>query len=164
GYFKKVDVVGAFEQGGKNAVLAVPKLGHRSQSGSLTKPSGFAAWLEAVLEALATEGPWPVKPELGRLVLAAHSGGGFQAVTLAEHLPEVDRDLRGVWMFDALYYSPSLWSDLLRARSDVEARFAYTPHTYAKGKGDMKKNHQALAKALPRADVGAAGVSHNRVP
>lgn len=119
----------------RNAILVAPKLGPQSQAGALGVRGGFPRFLDQVLGALAGCGAWASPPQVGQLVMAAHSGGGEivsgilsrgEAANLAE-----------VWMFDAVYGQVAAWKRFLATHPNVVARFAYTAGTSA--------NHRAIA-------------------
>lgn len=72
---------GAFREGleksKKNVVLVAPTLGKISQAGWLKDPGGLDRYLDAVMAALRAYGPYRGQnPEVGKIILACHSGGG----------------------------------------------------------------------------------------
>ncbi len=111
----------------KNVVLAVPMLGPRSEPGSLRRPGGFAAWVDKVMEALGACGG-AGKPRLGRLILAAHSGGGSLLATIVTGTRDLAANLSEVWMFDAVYSHVPAWKTYFAGGGGVRARFVYTGH------------------------------------
>lgn len=135
--------------GGKRAILVVPKLGGHSEPGALVRPGGFAAFVDRVLSSLAACGQWASAPSLGRLILAAHSGGGAAVGQIAAVNGELVANLTEVWMFDALYGGASAWAKFLAARPAVVGRFAFTIG------GNTSAHHRSLRDQLPsqRAEI-----------
>jgi hypothetical protein len=133
---------------GKNAILVAPKLGTHSEPGTLVRPGAFTAFVDKVLLALATCGAWSKPPVLGRLVLAAHSGGGAILGRITTINGELLEPLKEVWMFDALYGAVvPYWERLLQARPDLVARFAFTTN------GGTLANHTHLSEKVKRPNV-----------
>jgi peptidoglycan hydrolase-like protein with peptidoglycan-binding domain len=133
---------------GKNAILVAPKLGTHSEPGTLVRPGAFTAFVDKVLQALATCGAWSKPPGLGRLVLAAHSGGGAPLGRITTINGELLEPLKEVWMFDALYGAVvPHWERFLHARPDLVARFAFTTN------GGTLANHTALSEKVKRPNV-----------
>ena len=88
---------------GKNVVLVAPTLGHRSQTGLLTKPGGLDAYIARVLSALGTHAAGPKQPRLGKLILACHSGGGWPMRLLALSNNRAAKHIQECWGFDCTY-------------------------------------------------------------
>jgi hypothetical protein len=89
---------------GKNALLILPEVAYDQASGNpgaLGTDGGFRALLDETLAAL----PPPLGPlavdDLGRVVVASHSSGGYQAVAAMITIGGIDAD--EVWLFDSLY-------------------------------------------------------------
>ena len=88
----------------KNLVLVVPTLGPKAQAGRLLQVGGFDAFMNAVLFAIGQYvGPSVASPDLGRLVLACHSGGGQPMLRLALSAAVAARHVVECWGFDCLY-------------------------------------------------------------
>ena len=97
-------------ESGKNVILAAPTLGPRSQRqiGSLAQPGGLDAYLDSVLAGVAAYGAADgsrVRPRLGNLILAAHSGGGLPMRLLALSKNRVAANIKECWGFDCTYFS-----------------------------------------------------------
>jgi peptidoglycan hydrolase-like protein with peptidoglycan-binding domain len=138
----------ALRDSGKNAVLVVPKLGTHSEPGHLVRAGGFRAFVDEVLTTLTTCGGWGQTPQLGRLILAAHSGGGAAIGRIAAVNGELVDHLTEIWMFDALYGAVvPLWERFLAARPNLIARFAFTTT------GGTHANSTALAAKVKRPNV-----------
>jgi hypothetical protein len=152
--------------GGRRAILVVPKLGGHSEPGSLVRPGGFAAFIDRVLGSLSACGRWSSPPTLGRLVLAAHSGGGAGIGKIAAVNGELVANLTEVWMFDALYGGVAAWARLFAARPGIVGRFAYTKMgnttaqhlalrgQVAPGRLEIRRSTTANHCLVPRAELG----------
>lgn len=123
--------------------LVVPQLAesaHDSSAGKLEQPGGVQRLLDAVLTTLAPR--VGAAPTLGRVGVAAHSGG-FQGAAFAVsqgRVPVVD-----VVLFDALYGYSARFARWLA--EDAERRLT---HVYRPGPGNrmVVKWTDSLAKAL----------------
>jgi hypothetical protein len=110
------------------------------------------------LEALKSCGAWSSAPSLGRLILAAHSGGGHPLYTIAAANGELADHLVEVWMLDALYGQVAGWARYLGAQPQLVARFTYY---------GTRDNCQTLAKSArgPHVDIRATRApGHCQVP
>jgi hypothetical protein len=89
---------------GKNFVLVAPTLGTKAQSGDLMTSGGAETYLGVVMKALSMGGPHSTTPDVGNIVVAAHSGAGL---TLLAILQQASMDFRKkiteCWGFDCLY-------------------------------------------------------------
>ncbi len=83
---------------GNAAILVAPTLGPKSQPGILATQGD--AYLSDVLDGLQQHGGFGVKPTIGNLVLACHSGGGVAMLALAQTLKT---PVAACWGFDCLY-------------------------------------------------------------
>ena len=150
------------ERSGRSAVLAVPMIGPRSQPGSLTRPGGFSAWMGRVLAALGGH-LGRSSLQLGRLILAAHSGGGHPLSEIVMRTRDHADKLREVWMFDAVYSHVQNWQRFFAAGGPVVGRFAYTSHQRARN-----VSIKAAAAPNPRLEVRPTTArgprSHHLVP
>ena len=90
---------------GKNAILAVPLLGPRSQMqiGDLARPGGLDRYIGRVLAALRQQGRLPPTATVGSVTLAAHSGGGLAMRTVALASNAVGPRVLACWGFDCTY-------------------------------------------------------------
>lgn len=98
----------ALNDSGKNAVLVAPSLGPYSEAGKLTEPGGFDLYIDTVLQILAETGPNRgtfVRPAVGNIVLACHSGGGKVMRRLVQMTHRYSSKIRECWGFDCLYDS-----------------------------------------------------------
>ncbi|MET0896790.1 MAG: extensin family protein [Mycobacterium sp.] len=91
---------------GKNVILVAPTLGPSSQPGKLTRPGGFDWYVDQVIGALAQRGPYRHSggpPQVGNIVLAAHSAGGKVMRPVANRQHKYSSKIRECWGFDCLY-------------------------------------------------------------
>lgn len=121
---------------GANYVMVAPTLGdvgNRSQ-GDFTSKKGAVGFMDQVLEALTNFGPYSMAPGVARLILAAHSGGGFY---LKKALPfyEEEYGVDEVWAFDCLYdtTTPICAPDPYRICQQANSKWPGVPHTHTKG-------------------------------
>jgi len=88
----------------KNVILVAPTLGLKSEAGDLVRRNGLDTYLEKVLDALKTYGPYQGQfPTLGNLILAAHSGAGIYMRMLAVSSNRSAGKIKECWGFDSLY-------------------------------------------------------------
>jgi hypothetical protein len=90
----------------KNVILVAPTLGPRSQTGRLVQKGGFDKYLDAVTSALKAYGPFKdldLRPEIGSIILACHSGGGSPMRQLALGTDFNAGKVMECWGFDFLY-------------------------------------------------------------
>jgi hypothetical protein len=128
----------------RNALLVLPEVAFDTASsdpGALGDDGGFRALLDEALAAV----PPPVGPiapaELGRVVVASHSGG-YLAVALMITLGGVDVD--EVWLFDSLYGATAsfdAWVTADLAGFAGSRRFA----TFYTSTGGTQANTEAMA-------------------
>jgi hypothetical protein len=98
----------------KNAVLVAPSLGPTSEAGSLMDAGGGDDYLDEVREVLKSHGPHTSTPDVGNIVLAAHSGGGVPMRFLARKgFKKYHDNVKECWGFDCTYNSDdaSNWTD-----------------------------------------------------
>src|SRR5262249_50757934 len=85
----------------KNAVLVAPSLGPKSEAGRLMDEGGGADYLDEVMDALGSHGPHTSTPDVGNIVLAAHSGGGVPMRFLARKgFKKYHDNVKECWGFD----------------------------------------------------------------
>lgn len=90
--------------GQKNVILVAPTLGQFSASGALTQAGGFDRYIDQVMAALTTYGPYiGQSPTVGNIILASHSGGGYPMRVLAQSNQRYTRLIRECWGFDCTY-------------------------------------------------------------
>jgi hypothetical protein len=117
-------------EGRKNVILVAPTLGARSQTGWLTKPGGFAAYLDHVMAALAAHGPYKnagQPPTPGNIILACHSGGGLPMRQLALSGERYASQIKECWGFDCTYNTgdDTEWARWARSRPDARLYIYY---------------------------------------
>jgi hypothetical protein len=98
----------------KNAVLVAPSLGPMSDSGLLLTEGGGDDYLDEVMDALKANGPHTTTPNVGNIVLAAHSGGGVPMRFLARKgFKKYHDNVKECWGFDCTYNSDDAnsWTD-----------------------------------------------------
>jgi hypothetical protein len=149
----------------KNVVLVAPTLGPRSQTGRLTRPGGFDAYLNQVMAALRAYGPYRGANQafgLGNIILACHSGGGLPMRSLALGRDRNTPLIRECWGFDSTYNQGEdiLWPQWVKSHSDTRVYIYYIPRTQT----------EALALSLKRKNIPNVFVErstargHNWVP
>jgi hypothetical protein len=145
-------------ESGRKAVLVVPQLADKrseSHAGRLQRRNGLRHLLEEVLVTLKSRGTVGGDRDIGRVVLAAHSGG-FQAAAFSAERGGVH--VIDVYLFDALY---GFSSKLLRwFRSTSRARLI----SYSTGMRTVEKWTKRLQAACDRAGVSyLAGRTHGSI-
>jgi hypothetical protein len=93
---------------GKNILFVAPTLGPLSQAGNLTSGKGFDNYLAKVLAALRkhflTKNPQQEIEKIGKIILAAHSGGGSPMLRIAELQGSSNTSkIAECWGFDSVY-------------------------------------------------------------
>jgi len=85
-------------------ILVSPTLGQFSEPGMLTAPGGFDRYIDQVMAALATYGPYRGRrPAVGNIILAAHSGGGSPMTSIVLANQRYTSLIRECWAFDGMY-------------------------------------------------------------
>jgi hypothetical protein len=112
-----------------NVVLVAPTLGPRSQTGRLLQPGGLDHFLGQVLTALRDSAPFRMTgttPQLGSLILACHSGGGYPMRRLALDGDHAASSIRECWGFDSTYNrgDDTLWAQWAK-RNPTARLFIY---------------------------------------
>ncbi len=106
---KKFPVFGLREEinaSGKNVILVAPTLAMKSEGGDLLRAHGLDRYLAKVMAALVAYGPYKDRsPQIGSIILAAHSGGGTYMRRLATSSNNTAANVRECWGFDSLYNS-----------------------------------------------------------
>src|SRR5262249_18030139 len=106
GTLEQYDLVKQLAESGKNAILVVPqgpRLAADSFGGKLEDTNGFAAFMAEAMRKLSTRGVLAMKdPEIGNVILSAHTGGYHVLEAVLEHGGLKDK-IREAWLFDALY-------------------------------------------------------------
>jgi hypothetical protein len=162
----------------KSFVFVAPTLGDFSQGGCLIDRNSGAGqpsqYLQQVMLGLEKHLSLNQRPQLGRIVLAAHSGGGVLLRQLAKH-PDIRRKVREAWCFDCLYSGStdsefwSQWSH--RKPSSIEELFMWAngqPHhrLFIHTTGANRKGSDTLAetKAVQKRTKGLANVRFEMMP
>jgi hypothetical protein len=134
---------------GVNGILVVPQGPVQSASGNFGKlmdPGGLAALVQQVMVVLYREGSI-VSPQLGELVLTAHSGGYVAVATNLD--PAVNAlPVAHVHLYDAIYGFASRFVDYVEAGGVLRSN--YTPFG-----GTVDQNLQVIA-SLEQAGVPVA--------
>lgn len=150
----------------RNVILVAPTLGPKSAPGKLGEADGGDWYLDEVLAALGSDGPYRDQgtPELGRLILACHSGGGKAMLALATQFTKYKANLKECWGFDCLYNagSDATWASWAAARPSA---VLYIHH--ADGTADLSGKLAAAAKAKDLINVfvwRSTTNDHFRVP
>jgi hypothetical protein len=106
---------------GKNIILVAPTLGERSEAGSLVKPGGLDNFLNQVMAALRTYGPYKNAkhpPTLGHIILACHSGGGSPMLKIASSGNRAVANVQEYWGFDSMYGGKNEWIKWAKSQSN----------------------------------------------
>ncbi|MEI6709090.1 MAG: hypothetical protein WCK96_18360 [Methylococcales bacterium] len=162
-----------------NVVLVVPGI-NNSYAGTLQTVKGFDKYIDALLEGIMEHAGMCPYISLGRLTLAAHSGGGAPMLELVKTINTGSNagSLSGCWGFDCLYGSgdpvvktkPSIppnveehWLESAKKNFDVSFEFFWVTH----GPGTRSKNLQTFAKAANITNISVVeskGAIHDTVP
>jgi D-alanyl-D-alanine carboxypeptidase/D-alanyl-D-alanine-endopeptidase (penicillin-binding protein 4) len=106
GTLEQYHLVEQFADSGKNAILIVPegpRLAPDSFGGKLEDTNGFKLFMAEAMETLRARGFLAQPhPEIGNVILSAHSGGYQAVAAILDHGGLADK-IREVWLFDALY-------------------------------------------------------------
>ncbi|MFT3786870.1 MAG: hypothetical protein QM770_12005 [Tepidisphaeraceae bacterium] len=104
--FEQYDLAGQMEKSGVNAILVVPQGPYEvpdSSFGKMADEGGFAAMMNDVANELVKRGVLR-SAQIGRIVLAGHSGGYLPVATVLDHGGLTDH-ITDVLLFDASYGS-----------------------------------------------------------
>lgn len=151
----------------KNVILVAPTLGPKSQAGWLSGPGGLDRYLDHVLTALHAHGPhrgMPYRPELGSLILACHSGGGFPMRRLALSTQRSSAAIRECWGFDCLYNTGDDTEWTRWAKDHPNARL-FVHYQGSTARFSRALHDRALAGGLTNVSVSRSPApDHNHVP
>jgi uncharacterized protein YcbK (DUF882 family) len=114
---------------GKNVILVAPSLGPRSQYGSLVIE--FDAYMENIIAAI---NEYIIAPKnangkviIGKIIIAAHSGGGAPMLAIANSGSKYANKINEFWGFDSLYQgggqSDNSWIGI--AKRNTAAKFFF---------------------------------------
>jgi hypothetical protein len=139
--FKLREEIGAANK--EAFIFVAPTLDRGSGASFLTASEGDAiAFLKQVMNGLDAYGPFS-SPSVGRIVIAAHSGGGAPMQKLVS-FPFFQKNVHEVWCFDCLYNGGSgaffvnQWKKVFG--HDLERLFAYSTGAFMVEKPVDPKN------------------------
>src|ERR1700740_1318162 len=125
----------AVNTSGKNVILVAPTLGPKSQAGKLTEADGLDWYLDQVMAALINYYD-PIKklehrPQLGNIIIACHSGGGWPMRQIAGKAQRYSNQIRECWGFDCLYNrgDDTFWRAWAKSRPDAKLYVYYLDST-----------------------------------
>ncbi|MEP7337945.1 MAG: hypothetical protein ABI977_09395, partial [Acidobacteriota bacterium] len=150
--------------GGKNVILVTPTLGSKSESGILTQAGALDNYLDQVVAAINTHGPYagkPQTPRIGNIILACHSGGGYPMRQIALANNRYGNQIRECWGFDCTYNTgdDTLWAQWAKRSPQAKLYIYYRPKT-----GTAPRAESLKRKNLPNVSVEASPKGHNQVP
>ncbi len=151
----------------KNVILVAPTLGQFSASGALTKTGGFDRYIDRVMSALTTYGPYiGQSPAVGNIILACHSGAGYPMRLLALSNQRYTSLIRECWGFDCMYNGGDgiAWADW--ANSNPNAKL-YNYYRNTRERGTREESEILQGKNLPNVTVvplSPQRILHNEVP
>lgn len=135
----------------KSVILVSPTLGQFSEPGMLTAPGGFDRYIDQVMAALATYGPYMSRrPAVGNIILAAHSGGGSPMTLIALANQRYTSLIRECWAFDSMYGGSSVWADW--AAKNPQARL-YNYYRQTRDKNGRPNGTWPASDALERRNL-----------
>jgi len=151
--------------GNKNVILVAPSLGPDSESGKLTSSTGLSWYLDQVLAALEAYGPFQTVPQLGNLIIACHSGGGYPMRRIATAYPQQPylSNIKQLWGFDCLYNNgdEKAWLTWAQQNGTRTLLIRYG----SGGTADKSRNLKTMAVNQSNIDVdGVVTTPHNYVP
>jgi Putative peptidoglycan-binding domain-containing protein len=150
----------------RNVVLVAPTLGPRSQTGRLLQAGNLDNFVAQVLTALGSSSPFnmaKITPQLGSLILACHSGGGYPMRQLALGAGTSAAAIHECWGFDCTYNrgDDTLWAQWARRQPTARLFIYYIPDSRTEALASSLKNKQVPNIAvLPTRPRGG----HNWVP
>lgn len=149
---------------GKNVILIAPTLGPTSQAGWLAHAGGLDRYLQSlfgILFELPLFKKNYLKPRLGNLIIACHSGGGSPMVQIALSKQSSARHIRQCWGFDSLYGEGAEKAWKAWALSNPSSQF----YLYY-GNGNTYHRAKTLGNfGMPNIFVeGSLKLAHNLVP
>lgn len=153
---RKFPVFGLREElnaSGKNVILVAPTLAMKSEGGDLLRARGLDRYLAKVMAALMAYGPYKNRsPQLGSIILAAHSGGGMYMRRLATSDNSTAANVRECWGFDSLYNSGDVIPWRQWAAKDSEGRHLYSYYLLGLPKTNserLRRNARGRSEPLP---------------
>lgn len=124
---------------GQNVIFVAPTLGPLSQAGNLTTAKGFDNYLAQVLAALnehlVRKNPPQDVAGIGKIILAAHSGGGSPMLRIAELKGSSNTSkIVECWGFDSVYGAvENRWADWAASHQNAKL-FVYSYSTASRSK------------------------------
>ena len=95
----------------RNFLLVAPTLGDTSNYGLLGDGNSAVAYLEQVLNGVHAQlGGNGKRPDVGKIVLAGHSGA-YRAMGKLVGVPSLESKIKEVWCFDSTYGGGKTWLD-----------------------------------------------------
>lgn len=139
----------AIAKSGKNVIFVAPTLGPRSQYGNLVQ--NFDAFMEKVLasvrEYIILRRGLKGSLKMGRLIIAAHSGGGKAMLAIAHSNQQYAKRVSEFWGFDSLYQgggeSKGSWIYFASQNPATKKIYAYYYDTTSTG-SDIRKKAEKL--------------------
>ncbi len=151
----------------KNAILVAPTLGLHSQAGRLVGPGGFDRYVDQVIAALTTYGPYAGRsPAVGNIILASHSGGGYPMRVLAMSRQRYTPFIRECWGFDCMYNKGDGLAWAGWASRNPSAKL-YNYYRSTRQRGTREESEILQAQALPNVSVvplRPERIQHDQVP
>jgi len=153
----------------KNVILVSPTLGLRSQAGWLTSPGGFDRYLDLVLAALTTYGPYKGQsPTIGNNILACHSGGGKAMKVLALSNQRSTPLIRECWGFDCMYNCGDglAWAGWVNSNPNVKLYNYYlnTPKSGTRVESKVLQSQNQPNVTVVALPLPGQSISHDQVP
>lgn len=151
---------------GKNVILVAPTLGSKSESGDLIKSGALDTYLDQVMGALKAYGPYANRsqtPQVGNIILACHSGGGYPMRQIALAKNRYGSQIRECWGFDCTYNTGDdvLWAKWARENPQSKV-YIYSIKT--SGHGTWARAEKLKSMKVPNVFVERTTKSHNYVP
>ncbi len=152
---------------GKNAILVLaqgPWHAQDSGGGKMEDEGGFKRMVEELLAVLRTEGRIPAEAGLGKVIVAAHSGG-YRPALYAVSRGGLQKEISEVYLFDAFYALTEELIPWLKADKHHLLRSVYTEHLageHAAFKRLLKAQHLGYFEGPPEG-MTAPAVKGRRV-
>ena len=120
----------------RNFLLVAPTLGDTSGFGMLDSESSANAYLEQVLNGVHQHvfGSSGKRPDLGKIVLAGHSGG-YRAMSTLAGFASIESKIREVWCFDSTYGGGKGWLQwATKPAAELDRLWAFSTGSWTKTK------------------------------
>ncbi len=143
----------------KNVILVTPTLGLHSQAGWLDQSGGLDHYMGLIMAALGRYGPYQGRtPEVGNIILAAHSGGGDAMRKIIASNQRYSPNIRECWGFDCFYSDADPVVSARWARSRPDSRLYIYYH------GTEKRSTRLRDEGIQNVFVTKADVGHDPIP